>query len=84
MGGCPQPWHRRWTNASLCFDRDRWFGGIDYLMMWSRGDRLPALVTTDTSTTPNAATAGRLGQAGTLVLVGQDRVMYSASVLVAA
>ncbi len=75
MGCCSQPWYRHWSNGSLCFRRDRWFGGIEYLMMWRRGDGLPALVTTDTSTTPDPDTAGELGQANTLVLVGQDRIM---------
>ncbi len=75
MGCCPQPWYRRWSNTSLSFHRDRWFGGIEYLMMWSRGDRLPPLVTTDISTTPNPDTAGELGQTNTRVLVGDDRIM---------
>lgn len=75
MGICARPWYRRWSNASLRFDRDRWFGGIDYLMMWQRGNRLPPLVTTDTSQDPDPQTAGRLDQASTLVLVGNDRIM---------
>lgn len=44
-------------------------------MMWRRGDRLPALLTTDTSDDPDSSTAGQLGRADTRVLVGQDRIM---------
>lgn len=54
--GCGSP--------SLGLNRDRWFGGIEYLMMWRRGDRLPPLVTT-----------GALNLATTDVLLGDDRIM---------
>ena len=78
MGTCAKPWHRRWANASLRFHRDRWFGGIEYLMMWQRGNRLPPLVTSDASQDPDPETAGRLDQGSTLILVGDDRIMERA------
>jgi hypothetical protein len=78
--GCYQPWYRRWGNASLSFKRDRWFGGIEYLMMWQRGDRPPPLVTTAREPGENEDpldpdTAGELGQEGTVILVGDERIM---------
>ncbi|QDT06850.1 hypothetical protein K227x_52710 [Rubripirellula lacrimiformis] len=56
------------SNGSICFSRDQWFGGIDLMLMFRNGDRLPPLVTTGPSTDP--VTAGQLNQAGTSVLAG--------------
>lgn len=66
MGGFALPWYHRWLNGSLSLRRDRWFGGIEYLMMWRRGDRLPPLVTTEVTEGQNTAT---------VLLVGQERIM---------
>ncbi|MFK8113654.1 MAG: BBP7 family outer membrane beta-barrel protein [Rubripirellula sp.] len=62
-----------WANSSLSFDRNRWFGGLELLLMFRRGDRPPALVTTGPD--GDADTAGELGQAGTSVLVGRDSIL---------
>lgn len=43
-----------------------WFGGIDYLMMWRRGVRLPALVTTEVTDASGTREE---------VIVGDDRIM---------
>ncbi|WP_161604334.1 BBP7 family outer membrane beta-barrel protein [Roseiconus nitratireducens] len=55
-------------------DCDRWFGTVELLLMWRSGDRLPALVTTTTDADPDAETAGRLDDAGTVVLAGRESV----------
>lgn len=57
-----------------CAPRDTsfWFRA-DYLMWWMKGNRLPALVTTSPPGTPRAE-AGVLGQDGTSVLFGDERV----------
>jgi hypothetical protein len=44
-------------------------------MMWQRGDRPPPLVTTGVPTTEEPDTAGELGREGTVILVGNDRIM---------
>ena len=72
MGGCDSG---SWAKGSLCFNRDRWFGSVEYLMMWNRGDRLPPLVTTDISDNPDPVTAGRLDSEDTRSLVGADKYM---------
>ena len=46
IGCCGNSWYQDWSNASFSWQKDRWFGGLELLLMWSRGDRLPILVTT--------------------------------------
>ncbi len=74
LGGCDSGGCDRccgqWSNGKLSFCRDQWFGGVDLMLMFRDGDHLPPLVTTGPST--SAATAGRLGQAGTRILAGGD------------
>lgn len=63
-----------WANAGLSWAPDRWFGGIELLLMFRKGDRLPPLVTSGPDTDPE--TAGELGQAGTeLLFGGGDQVL---------
>lgn len=71
--GCDPCWYRDWMNSSLSWDRDRWFGSVELLLMFRRGDRPPTLVTTGPSTDPD--TAGEIGQAGTQVLVGGNSIL---------
>jgi hypothetical protein len=49
----------------------RWWVGMDYVGMWVRGSRVPALVTTN-DVSPGQATAGELP--GARVLFGNDEV----------
>jgi len=67
-GGCA--WHSMITDH---FKTDHWFATAELMMMWRRGDRLPALVTTGPDS--DIATAGRLGEAGTEILFGQERTL---------
>ena len=55
----------RWWNSTLSFHPNRWFGSIELLLMFPKGDELPVLVTTTTDQIPNPNTAGRIGQPGT-------------------
>ncbi len=71
--GCDSMGSAGWANSSLSFDPSRWFGSIEVLLMFRKGDRLPPLVTTGPDT--NADTAGEIGQAGTEVLFGGQRVL---------
>ncbi len=66
-------WTHRWANAFLPLDRSRWFGNIELLLMFPKGDRLPPLVTTSTSNDPDLA--GQLDQADTEILYGNERVL---------
>ncbi|MDB4678793.1 BBP7 family outer membrane beta-barrel protein [Rhodopirellula sp.] len=52
-------------NSLLSVD-EQWFGGVDYLMMWRRGIRLPALVSTEVSDGLNTTD---------VTLVGEDRIL---------
>src|ERR1043165_2093799 len=61
------------TDASS--DGGFWIGA-EYLNWTTKGDRLPALVTTSPAGTP-AAQAGVLGAAGTEVLFGNESVQDS-------
>ena len=47
----------------------RWWISADYLLWWTKGDRLPPLIT---SGAPNDIVPGALGQPGTQVLFGGD------------
>lgn len=49
-----------------------WFSA-EYLLWWTKGDRLPPLLTTSPAATP-LADAGVLGKPGTRVLFGDERV----------
>lgn len=71
--GCDSMGSAGWSNASLSFDPCRWFGSIEVLLMFRKGDRLPPLVTTGPDT--DVDTAGELGQAGTEVLFGDKSVL---------
>jgi hypothetical protein len=62
-----------WANSFLSLDRSRWFGSIELLLMFSKGDRLPPLVTTGPEDDPN--TAGQLDQNDTDILYGDERVL---------
>lgn len=66
--------NHHWANSFLSFDRDRWFGSIELLLMFPKGDRLPPLVTTGPDDDPD--TAGQLGETGTEILYGDERVLH--------
>ena len=76
-GSCDPGWYHSWSNSSICFNRDRWFGSAELLLMFGRGDRLPPLVTTvaDGVTDPDPDLAGELGDADTVILVGNETEM---------
>jgi Putative beta barrel porin-7 (BBP7) len=59
-GYCGFPTGRAWISA-------------EYLLWWTKGDRLPPLLTTSPPGTP-LADAGVIGRPGTTVLFGDDRV----------
>ena len=44
----------------------------EYLLWWTKGFRVPPLVTTSSDTTPTSPTSGALGQAGTTILFGNE------------
>jgi len=67
---CGRPWFEVFSDH---WRSDRWFGNVELMLMWRKGDRLPALVTTGPSTDPT--TAGRLDQATTVVLFGNEQVL---------
>jgi hypothetical protein len=54
-----------------CFLPGRFYLGAEYLFWWSKGQRLPALVTVGS---PDDQPPGALGQPGTSVLVGDKAV----------
>jgi hypothetical protein len=55
------------------FKTDRWFASAELMLMWRKGDRLPALVTTGPDT--DISTAGRLDTTGTEILFGEQRTL---------
>jgi hypothetical protein len=57
------------ADAGLDGFATRYWIGVDYLMWWTKGDRVPALVT---SGSPNDPIPGALGEPGTQVLFGGD------------
>ncbi len=57
------------ADAGLDGFSTRYWIGVDYLMWWTKGDRVPALVS---SGSPNDPIPGALGQPGTQVLFGGD------------
>src|SRR5262249_45860795 len=50
----------------------RVYGGVDSLLWWPKGQRLPPLATTGPDTSPNAGTLG--DPAGTTILFGNSQV----------
>jgi hypothetical protein len=58
-----------YADAALDGFATRFWIGVDYLLWWTKGDRLPSLVT---SGSPNDLLPGALGQPGTQVLFGGD------------
>tara|TARA_R110002049_G_scaffold72490_6_gene187424 strand:+ start:123003 stop:124985 length:1983 start_codon:yes stop_codon:yes gene_type:complete len=62
-------------NSTLSFSPERWFWSAELLMMHRRGTRIPALVTTTTDADPDDETAGQLGEAGTVILEGNDSIL---------
>ena len=61
-----------WSNANLAFSHDRWFGSMELLLMWRKGDHIPPLLTTGD---PADTNPGALDQAGTAVLVGREKIL---------
>ncbi len=57
------------ADAALDGFATRWWVGVDYLLWWTKGDRLPPLVT---SGAPNDFYPGAIGQPGTQTLFGGD------------
>ena len=70
--------HRRLFNARISCDPCQWFGSVEVLLMFRKGDVLPPLVTTGPA--GDADTAGELGQAGTSVLLGGERLLRDMTV----
>ncbi len=64
------------ATRSCRLNPDCWFGGVELMLMFRKGDRLPPLVTTSTNADPNdpdaADVAGELGQPSTQIVVGND------------
>ena len=50
-----------------------WYTSAEYMALWTKGNPLPALVTTSPIGTPQAD-AGVLGEPGTEILFGDDRI----------
>ncbi|MHB1426646.1 MAG: BBP7 family outer membrane beta-barrel protein [Gemmataceae bacterium] len=65
-----------YADAALDGFATRYWIGVDYLLWWTKGDRLPALVT---SGSPTDAVPGALGQPGTQDLFGGDYVSRARS-----
>jgi hypothetical protein len=55
------------------FPEQGWYARAEYLAMWGKGNRLPPLLTTSPQGTPQVD-AGVLGEPGTEVLFGDERV----------
>jgi hypothetical protein len=67
---CEKRWLQHFSDH---WRSDQWFGNVELMLMWRKGDRLPPLVTTGPAS--NLATAGQLGEPGTEVLVGNERTL---------
>lgn len=72
MSGCGCDGGMGFGRSAISFCRDQWFGGVDLMLMFRNGDRLPPLVTTGPAT--NIETAGALDQATTRILAGDEKV----------
>lgn len=55
------------------FSTSEWLVEIDYVMWWTSGSDVPPLVTTSPATTPRPQ-AGVLGNSGTVVLAGGEKI----------
>lgn len=77
-GGCDSIGCDPLGRSAIRFSRDQWFGGVDLMLMFRNGDRLPPLVTTGPAT--NIETAGALDQATTQILAGDQRVFDDGTV----
>jgi hypothetical protein len=80
LGDCyldPSAAHaQKYGPGALWFDVNnhyKWWASVDFLTMWVKGNYLPPLVTTSPPGTSQTA-AGVLGQPGTSILFGDDRV----------
>lgn len=62
----PDPW-------LLCGGDGRWWGEAEYLLLWTNGNAVPALVTTNATVPPRTDT-GVLGVGDTQTLLGDDRL----------
>lgn len=58
--------------GAICVDPNRWFGSAELMIMFRKGDRLPPLVTTDTSPDTGSLDTGT-------VLAGDDSVLKDAT-----
>ncbi|KLU01329.1 putative signal peptide and transmembrane protein [Rhodopirellula islandica] len=58
--------------GAICVDPNRWFGSAELMIMFRKGDRLPALVTTDTAPDTGSLDTGT-------VLAGNDSVLKDAA-----
>ena len=58
--------------GAICVDPNRWFGSAELMIMFRKGDRLPALVTTDTAPDTGSLDTGT-------VLAGDDSVLKDAT-----
>lgn len=72
ISGCGCDGGMGFGRSAISFCRDQWFGGVDLMLMFRNGDRLPPLVTTGPAT--NIETAGALDQAPTRILAGDEKV----------
>jgi hypothetical protein len=75
MGCGGKPWYRKWSNSSICCRPQCWFGSIELLLMWRKGDRPPPLVTSTVAQNPDPDTAGQLGDPDTIVLAGNRTIL---------
>jgi Putative beta barrel porin-7 (BBP7) len=59
--------------AGGCQDKCEFWGSVEYLLWWTKGQHVPPLVTTSPPGTP-ITSAGVLGQPGTVVLYGGEPI----------
>lgn len=52
-----------------------WFGSLELLLMFRKGDRLPPLVTSTIGDPPDFETAGTRGDADTIALLGDEKLL---------
>jgi hypothetical protein len=70
------PWPGYETSPNLPVPRSwvtHWYVRAEYFALWAKGNRLPELATTSPLGTPQSE-AGVLGEAGTEVLLGDERI----------
>lgn len=80
LGGSGTVFGQAWPDFPQSIDEshinpwpNRWFVRTEFLAMWAKGNRIPPLLTTSPSDTP-AEDAGVLGEPGTEILVGDERL----------